>query len=461
MATLIHKIVDGVAVPCLQRDLDPNEGPHSYRDLQTYAPLQMGSDSWYYDQLGLELIEKDAKSVYLRTLHRKDPIEKRVFFVDVVEPSLSMDEGYYLQRCHESEECPFWFVRVNPYPTVYLNIIASKFLRSIGRAVVDLYPELLCGDKFVEGSTWPSKGATVWIYRRSRSKMFPRGWHLEHRPEESYADLTLTGELATAVARIVSRLIRDRQFPFKSSDLEGLLPEFWDGLQYRLRRHSIRKSYLPNEIPWFSLGDTDCLESIRYFAYHAKDLYLLNDLVREVSQVSLLAEEAWDLANSLLILKSVIQKSKEENCLDTSVHGRMAIACRFARSARERIRKIQGKEYRDCFDSESWIENYGKVIIQDILRFQLRNPGVLFHIDHIVPLAALPPESWRDHDALAWHPCNLQLLPAEENVRKGSFYLGKRLTHKKYDLELGLKAVGELERRFFAYRGSSEASKGS
>jgi hypothetical protein len=151
------------------------------------------------------------------------------------------------------------------------------------------------------------------------------------------------------------------------------------------------------------------------------------------------------------VLKEVIQKTKEENCLDRSKIGRFAIACRFAQGARERIKKIQGKEYRSFFESESWIENHGDIISEKILEFQLSNEASLFHIDHIVPLAALPYESWRAHDSLAWHPCNLQILTAKENASKSSYYLGKRLTYKDYDEAIGTQALEDLNRRYSLY----------
>lgn len=199
-------------------------------------------------------------------------------------------------------------------------------------------------------------------------------------------------------------------------------------------------------MPWFRLGAANCFEHVRFNAFHAKDLYLSAEAAFDVELMNQYAVASWELAEKLLVLKEVIQKTKEENCLDKSKVGRFAIACRFAQGARERIRKVQGKEFRDSFDSASWIQAYGDIIADKVLEFQSNNPGVLFHIDHIIPLAALPRESWRTHDSLAWHPCNLQILTVEENVSKSSSCLGKRLTCKNYDDSIGAQALDDLIR---------------
>lgn len=441
-------ISDEIELPCLQDGLDPNAGPWAYRgDEHTYSPVETPGGIWYYDNRGIRVVEKGVDFIHLETLYLKNNISHRIEFEDIAAPDVSSDQGEYVQTSIVNEDCPLWLSRVNPCPTLFLSFFISYFVRSIGRAIVDLNPEVLAGDKFADRSSWAS-GETKWIYRRTRGHTHNGpDWFIETRPNEPYSDLNITGELASGLARTVAKLIRDEAVPGLNPKVLELFPGYWEKLAYNLR---ISKG-LPAGTPRFSLGATDCLEHARFHAFHAKDLYLFAEADFDSSLIRQYAEASWELAEKLLVLKDVIEKTKEENCLDKSKIGRFAIVCRFAQGARERIRKIQGKEYRDFFESESWIENHVDIVSERILEFQLNNEGSLFHIDHIVPLAALPHESWRSHDSLAWHPCNLQILTAKENVSKSSFYLGKRLTHKNYDKAIGVEAIEDLNRRHRLY----------
>ena len=312
---------------------------------------------------------------------------------------------------------------------------------------------MLEGERFADST---SIRDTTWIYKRRRSKNPPEGreWTSERHPDEPYSDLHAIHELRSATARVVAQVIRDGVIPGLHPSVLKAFPEYWESIGYNLRVHG----RLPMGVPCHSLGATNSFESARFSAFHARDLYLLAEADFDSGLIRHYAEASWELAEKLLVLKEVIQKTKEENCLDKSKIGRFAIACRFAQGARERIRKIQGKEYRDFFESESWIENHGDIISERILEFQLNNEGLLFHIDHIVPLAALPHENWRTHDSLAWHPCNLQILTAKENVSKNSSYLGKRLTYKNYDEAIGAEAIEDLNRRHRLYMENLEGS---
>ena len=445
-------ISDEIELPCLSGGLDPNAGPWHYRgDEHTYSPVETPSGIWYYDNRGIRVVEKGADFVHLETIYLKNDISHRIRFEDIAAPDVSSDQGEYIQRSIVNEDCPLWLSRVNPYPTLFLSFFISYLVRSIGRAIVNLNPEVLTGDRFVDRSSW-SSGETVWIYRRTRSRTHNGpDWFIETRPNEPYSDLTIVGELASGVARIVSKLIRDETIPGLNPKVLELFPEYWGKLAYNLRIYSIRDQHLPQGAPWFSLGATNCFEHARFHAFHAKDLYLSAEAEFDDKLICQYAEASWELAEKLLVLKEVIQKTKEENCLDKSKIGRFAMACRFAQGARDRIRKVQGKEFRESFDSASWIQDHGDVIADKILEFQNDNHGVLFHIDHIIPLAALPHESWRSHDSLAWHPCNLQILTAEENVSKSSSYLGKRLTYKNYDEKIGAQALEDLNQRYILY----------
>jgi len=441
-----------IELPCLQDGLDPNAGPKAYRgEEHTYSPIETPSGTWYYDNRGVKIVDSGEGFIHLETIYLKNNISHRIQLDDILAPDISSDQGEYIQRCVVNEKCPFWLSRVNPHPTLFLTFYISYFVRAVGRAIVDLNPEILIGDKFVDKSSWPSS-ETKWICRRTRGRSAngPE-WFTETRPDEPHSDLTIIGELASAVARIAAKAIRDEGIPGLNPKLIKLFPEYWEKLAYNLRIYNIRDQHLPQGAPWFSLGATNSFEHVRFSAFHAKDLYLSAEVDFDSSIIRRHAEASWELAEKLQVLKEVIQKTKEENCLDKSKTGRFAIACRFAQGARDRIRKIQGKEYRDFFESESWIENHGDIISEKILEFQLKNEGSLFHIDHIVPLAALPHESWRSHDSLAWHPCNLQILTAKENVSKSSSYLGKRLTYKNYDEAIGAEAIEDLNRRHRLY----------
>jgi len=457
-------VSDEIELPCLRDGLDPNagqqardngldpkEGPWAYRGVEhAYSPIETPSGTWYYDARHLKIDYIGKGFVHLETIYLKN-VAHRIQLDDILAPDISSDEGEYIQRCVVNEKSLFWLFRVNPYPTLTLGFYISYFVRAIGRAIVDLNPEILIGDKFVDES-FSSSSETKWLYRRKRGRLaIGPEWFTETRPDEPYSDLIIIGELASAVARIAAKAIRDEGIPGLNPKLIKLFPEYWGKLAYKLRKHGTRDGGLPQGAPWFSLGATECFEDVRLWATHAKDLYLLAEADFDSALIRRYAEASWELAEKLLILKEVIQKSTEDNCLDKSRTGRFAIACRFARGARQRIRQIQGKEYRDSFNSESWIENHGDIIAEKILEFQLKNEGSLFHIDHIVPLAALPHESWRSHDSLAWHPCNLQILTAKENVSKSSSYLGKRLTYKNYDEAIGAEAIEDLNRRHRLY----------
>lgn len=441
-----------IELPCLPEGLDPNAGPHAYRgEEHTYSPVETPGGTWYYDNRGVKVVDRGEDFIHLETVYLKNNISHRIQFDDISAPDMPSDQGEYIQRCVVNEKCPFWLSRVNPCPTLFLGFYISYLVRTIGRAVVDLNPEFLAGDRFVEGSSWPSL-QTKWIYRFKRGNIHPGpDWFAETRPDEPYSDLIITGELASAVARIAAKAIRDNAIPKLNPKLLELFPKYWENLAYNLRIYSIRDQHLPSGAPWFRLGATDCFEHVRFAAFYAKGIYLLAEAEFNSELMQQYAEASWELAEKLLVLKEVIQKTKEENCLDRSKIGRFAIACRFAQGARERIKKIQGKEYRSFFESESWIENHGDIISEKILEFQLSNEASLFHIDHIVPLAALPYESWRAHDSLAWHPCNLQILTAKENASKSSYYLGKRLTYKDYDEAIGTQALEDLNRRYSLY----------
>ena len=441
-----------IELPCLPEGLDPNAGPHAYRgEEHTYSPVETPGGTWYYDNRGVKVVDRGEDFIHLETVYLKNNISHRIQLDDISAPDMPSDQGEYIQRCVVNERCPFWLTRVNHYPTLFLNFYISCFVRSIGRAIVDLHPEILTGDKFVDKSSYLSS-EIKWMMRFKRGNIHPGPeWFAETRPNEPYSDLTIIAELASAVARIAAKAIRDEALAGLNPRLIELFPKYWEKLAYNLRIYSIRDQHLPQGAPWFSLGATACFEKVRYRGFHAKGLYLLAEAGFDNGLIGQYAEASWELAEKLLVLKEVIQKTKEENCLDKSKIGRFAIACRFAKGARDRIRKIQGKEYRDFFESESWIENHGDIIAEKILEFQLNNEGSLFHIDHIVPLAALPHESWRTHDSLAWHPCNLQILTAKENVSKSSSYLGKRLTYKDYDEAIGAQAIEELYRRHHLY----------
>ena len=60
------------------------------------------------------------------------------------------------------------------------------------------------------------------------------------------------------------------------------------------------------------------------------------------------------------------------------------------------------------------------------------NHGSYWHLDHIIPQAALPYDSMEHPNFIkCWALSNLQPLPASENISKGSLYEGKRYGKNK------------------------------
>jgi hypothetical protein len=337
-------IYDDIELPCLSEGLDPNSGPWAYRgEEHTYSPIDTPGGIWHYDNRGIRVVDKRPDYIHLETIFLKNEISHRIRLEDIVASDVSSDQGEYIQRSVVSEKCPIWLSRVNPYPTLFLSFYISYLVRDIGRAIVDLHPEVLTGEKFVDGSSW-SSGETIWINRRKRGVVVHPGpeWVSVDRPEEPYSDLGMTGELASGVSRIVAKLIRDSSVPGLKSKLFELFPEYWEKLAYNLRIYSFRDGHLPQGAPWFSLGATNCFETVRYHAFHAKDLYLSAEATFDSELIHQCADASWELAEKLLVLKEVIQKTKEENCLDKTKVGRFEIACRFAQGARERISKVHG-----------------------------------------------------------------------------------------------------------------------
>jgi hypothetical protein len=94
-----------------------------------------------------------------------------------------------------------------------------------------------------------------------------------------------------------------------------------------------------------------------------------------------------------------------------------------------------------------------------IERFQEISPRVHFHIDHIVPLIALPEEIAEDLMSYAWHPCNLCIKSENSNLSKSSLFNGKRITKKNKTKEDEQKAIEHLENlhgRFTYFKGNTK-----
>jgi hypothetical protein len=149
-----------------------------------------------------------------------------------------------------------------------------------------------------------------------------------------------------------------------------------------------------------------------------------------------------------------IKVSRNNNCLDKTITGRRRLASNFIRSGKQRIRQLYGKEFRESFIVEEWIRIHTDKLIKMILNFQNRNPGVLFHIDHIIPLAVLPREIVIDCQSAAWHPCNLQILSDVDNINKGSLYKGKKYNKSNISFEIYQKAMDDLRQLLNNYLAS-------
>ena len=85
------------------------------------------------------------------------------------------------------------------------------------------------------------------------------------------------------------------------------------------------------------------------------------------------------------------------------------------------VRDLRNKRFKDARINLSKEEEIELYQIYEEARRLTKTTGVQYHVDHIRPLAA----------GGTHHPKNLQVITAEENLKKNSYYKGKRKTYSK------------------------------
>ena len=153
----------------------------------------------------------------------------------------------------------------------------------------------------------------------------------------------------------------------------------------------------------------------------------------------------------LASLKQIKRVSRKVRCLDQSIETRLSMAKKFVQSAYERCKNFGIKVPRSSFSGdtiESWMTMHGNALGEIILKYQKKEESPFFHIDHVIPLAALPDDYISDIHSPAWHPANLSILPEEENITKSSLFNGKIIRRKNLDPEIQNEAVAALLARY-------------
>jgi 5-methylcytosine-specific restriction endonuclease McrA len=256
---------------------------------------------------------------------------------------------------------------------------------------------------------------------------------------------TISGDLKTAMTRKIRSRLLSRSLTVTLDDAISLYPQAWERVVDYLGSERSSSEWI--------IGCTSVEQLTKYLELWQKDA--VSAISNEILSVSSdcekdLAEEIIEYAYTLQFLKERIAASKIENCKDTTRLGRIRIVSRFASSSKNRIRKIYGKDASSDFNSAEWVDLYKEDMLARILAYQLRAQGTVFHIDHIVPLAALPRHYVIDHTSLAWHPSNLAIISASDNVRKGSAFQGERFIHRIVDESSEKDAVAALKENYQA-----------
>jgi hypothetical protein len=140
-------------------------------------------------------------------------------------------------------------------------------------------------------------------------------------------------------------------------------------------------------------------------------------------------------------IKEYIKSWKAENKDKSNVHRRKWKRNRYATDPVFKLKELISSSVRDGLKKNYSVKNnptwqtlpYTPEQLKEHLESQFDehmdwdNHGTYWHIDHIVPQAALPYASM-DHPnfQLCWTLNNLQPLKAQENLKKSSFYQGRR-----------------------------------
>ena len=101
-------------------------------------------------------------------------------------------------------------------------------------------------------------------------------------------------------------------------------------------------------------------------------------------------------------------------------------------SIRDTIKKTGGHKGGKTFEALPYTPQELREHIENQFdeKMSWDNHGDYWHIDHIIPQAALPYKSLEDENfQKCWDLKNLRPLEAKENIRKGSLYEGERHTY--------------------------------
>lgn len=415
-----------------------------------YGRLAIKGYTWFIDHQWYQPAEiTDSNAVYTnKTPGRKYGETLLIEFDRVINPDSETDTGAYVQAAgYAGGDIPAPLIRINSFPTLYLNLKLSQFQRRIAHKIVQDHP-VIEEERSFFGNTITAKDCpkgkfdSIWI-SRSDLKEYNKARGIAG---PNVGEPMFTGNLALGISRTIARHIRSRSLPITPPELLNQFPGFWE---FRQKEATPLCSFVSETgerqyvAEWAPLT-TPMLDD-------EEELFILSDLAE-------IADEAWIYANQLEILKDRIEQSKIDNCSDRSSLGRLRIACRFAQSARQRLRTIYGLNARAKFDSSEWADRYAEELMSKILDFQTSNPGIVFHIDHIIPLAALPEEDVATHEGLAWHPCNLQILSAADNISKGSRFGQMRHRRSNADPAQISTASKELRKLHEAYAASASSA---
>lgn len=158
--------------------------------------------------------------------------------------------------------------------------------------------------------------------------------------------------------------------------------------------------------------------------------------------------------NELAGHKQIRRVSRKIRCMDQSIENRLSIAKTFIQSTFQRCKILEINISRSSFSKEAiecWMGLHGEALAQMILEYQQNSDSHFFHIDHIVPLAALPDDYISDINSPAWHPANLAIIAEHENIAKNSLFQGRNVRRKNLDLEIQKKAVAALLARYLKH----------
>ena len=279
-----------------------------------------------------------------------------------------------------------------------------------------------------------------WV-SRAGLKSYNEWWGINN---SNVGEPLIRGVLGLAISKILAQLIQEHELPINDTFWFNKYLDYWENCQKTYQKTRKKDAFFLGSV--LGLEQSIQLHSPLAFKFIHDDTIILN-----YENLTTLAKDVWELANELEDKNLRAKISRINNCLDTSYKGRREIVSNFIRSAKERLRKSFDKEIRESFEPSQWLVEHTEKVMGMILEYQERNPGQLFHIDHIIPLAVIPCQLVTDLNSLTWHPCNLQIISDSDNVNKGSLYRGKKYNKTNVSRDIQMLAVNDLQELFKKY----------